>query len=451
MNDIENTSNIKNTYLKLCFSIILILLLIILVVEFVLLKKKDNSVDLYKIEVSRVENDIKGHADIKDYKVDISKYQTILGVYQYDEDDKPDQNSQEDVDTKPDQVVQDKTYESDYNEFLDSSNHYVVKYINGRLYRIEYEVDLSSEMAGFIKSFNLIIGIVMVCIFIIMIYIYIVIIRRFQMIADYPYELAKGNLTIPLKEDKNKYFGHFLWGLDMLREKLEQEKEKNLELQKEKNVFILSLSHDIKTPLAAIKLYAAAMKKKLYKDSDKQTEIAQKIDDNVWEIENYVSKIITSSSDDFINFDVKNEDFYLSELVDYIKKYYIDKLDNIGIDFRVEDYKDLLIKGDKDRFIEVVQNVIENAIKYGDGDKIWLDFGKEEGNLLINISNSGSSLAENELDHIFESFYRGSNVGNRSGSGLGLYICRKLMNKMGGHIYAELNNRTMTVTLVCNT
>lgn len=53
------------------------------------------------------------------------------------------------------------------------------------------------------------------------------------------------------------------------------------------------------------------------------------------------------------------------------------------------------------------------------------------------------------MEHILDSFYRGSNVGNRQGSGLGLYICKKLMGRMKGDIFAETNENVMKVTLVC--
>ena len=60
------------------------------------------------------------------------------------------------------------------------------------------------------------------------------IIKPFSQITNLPYELSKGNLTMPLKENKNRFFGKFLWGLDMLREKLEESKQAELELKKEK-------------------------------------------------------------------------------------------------------------------------------------------------------------------------------------------------------------------------
>lgn len=107
-----------------------------------------------------------------------------------------------------------------------------------------------------------------------------------------------------------------------------------------------------------------------------------------------------------------------------------------------------ILKGDLDRAVEVLQNVIENAIMYGDGKYIKLQFSSEEDCRLITVANSGGMFSQNELPYIFDSFWRGSNVGNHSGSGLGLYICRQLMIKMDGEIYANSQENEMQVTIV---
>ena len=145
---------------------------------------------------------------------------------------------------------------------------------------------------------------------------------------------------------------------------------------------------------------------------------------------------------------VNNGEFYLSKLIADVKRFYTDKLDLLKTDFYIQSYSDCLLAGDRERAVEVLQNIIENAIKYGDGKTIALSFEKEDGCLLVHVINSGCTLNESDLPHIFESFWRGSNVGGNSGSGLGLYICRTLMHKMNGEIYAEIEDDNITVTAV---
>ena len=275
------------------------------------------------------------------------------------------------------------------------------------------------------------------------------IIKQFSNIKEIPYEPAKGNLNIPLKEEKSKYFGKFTWGMDMLRENLEDNKKRELNYQKEKKTLILSLSHDIKTPLSAIKLYTRALKDNLYDTEEKKMEVIEGIQRNTSEIEHYVNEIVKNSREDFLELPVKKSSFYMSEVIDTVEAYYIDKLQTIKTKFVIDEYNDCMINGDKDRYVEVLQNIIENAIKYGDGEKISISFSDEEDCKLVSVTNTGCSIKEDELPHIFDSFYRGSNTKKQEGSGLGLYICRQLMLKMDGDIYAKItNNNTFSVTIV---
>ncbi len=146
---------------------------------------------------------------------------------------------------------------------------------------------------------------------------------------------------------------------------------------------------------------------------------------------------------------LKATDFYLSQVIDRVTAYYSDKLKLTGTEFSVGSLSDCLISGDPDRLEEVLQNIFENAIKYGDGREISMSFSDEEDSRLITVSNSGCTLSDQELTHIFDSFWRGSNVGSRQGSGLGLYICSRLMKEMGGDIFADNSDEVMSVTVVC--
>lgn len=299
-----------------------------------------------------------------------------------------------------------------------------------------------------IGSINFFLALMAVMVIAIMLFIRQKVLKPFDELKEVPYELSKGNLTVPVKESKSKFFSKFAWGVDLLRENIEQQKQRELNLQKEKKTLVLSISHDIKTPLSAIKLYAKALAKGLYKSKDRQTEIFDSIHAKAVDIENFVNEIIKASSEEFLNLEVTNGEFYLSQAVEKISDYYCQKLGLVKIGFTIGEYSNCILKGDLNRLVEVLQNIIENAIKYGDGHSIEILFSREEDCCLLTVRNSGCTLPKTELPHVFESFWRGSNVGNNSGSGLGLYICRQLMYKMDGDIFADVDHEMMCVTLV---
>ncbi|MEZ3444618.1 MAG: HAMP domain-containing histidine kinase [Lachnospiraceae bacterium] len=322
---------------------------------------------------------------------------------------------------------------------------YLVEEIAGKLYRIEYAEERSPRLPLYI---NISLSGMMIVTMIVLAYVYQKVLTPFQNMSNLSYELAKGNLSMPVKEEKSKLFGRFLWGMDMLREKLEDNKEKELEFQKERKSLILSLSHDIKTPLSSIELYAKALSENLYETQERKDEALQGIARNVKEIKRYVNEIVTASREDFLNLEVNMGEYYLSEVMQATESYYKDKLSVIHTEFQVDGIAECLVKGDRNRMVEVLQNVMENAIKYGDGRRIRISFGEEEDCKLIQIENSGCSLKKEELPNLFDSFYRGSNSTNMKGSGLGLYICKTLMRKMDGEIFAGINEDIFCVTIV---
>jgi Signal transduction histidine kinase len=341
-----------------------------------------------------------------------------------------------------------KEWKDEPDFFEGNGSDYTIKKIGGSYYRFDYEILLTNEYRVILWTVNTALGAMAAIVLGVMIFLRVKLLKPFHIIKDLPYELSKGNLTAGLKENKSRYFGRFLWGLDLLRESLEKQKEKELALQKEKKTLVLSISHDIKTPLSAINLYAKALSKNLYNSDDKRMEAAENISAKVKEIEGFVTDIIKASSEDFLSLKVHNGEFYLSGLLEKINDYYTEKLSLYGIDFRIEDYGNCLIRGDLDRAVEVLQNIMENAVKYGDGGSITIEVTSEEDCRLISVRNSGCSLPENELPHIFESFWRGSNARNNNGSGLGLYICRQLMKMMDGDIFAKREEDVMQVTAV---
>lgn len=274
------------------------------------------------------------------------------------------------------------------------------------------------------------------------------IIQPFRQVQDLPIQIAKGNLKKEIKEEKNRYMGNFLWGLNQLKDTLEVSKKRQLMLLKEKKQLLLSLSHDIKTPLNLIKLYNKSLENDMFCDAQSKQNAYIQINKKVDEIEHYVDEIIKSSREDIIDIDVKNEEFYLEDLLERVVPIYQERCDVRNIAYKVHKFQNCLVKGDIIRSQEVLENILENALKYGDGRNIEISCYEEEYCQLIKISNTGGSLSDHEIVHVFDSFFRGANSMGKQGSGLGLYICQCIMQKMGGAIYAERLDEGMAFVVV---
>lgn len=404
-------------YKKFSFLIIMMEMVLVLFCNLMYLYENNSGMGrLYRAEAKRIVRDIEEQNLTKEEiaSLDLSEYDTIVRICEF----------------VPEEAC---------------NNDYVVEECGGTLYRIEYRAGKSYRTLIYINGALL--GIMLLT-GIVLCYVYKTILKPFHAMSSLSFELAKGNLSVPVKEEKSKLFGRFLWGMDMLREKLEEGREKELEFQRERKTLILSLSHDIKTPLSSIELYAEALTGNLYDTREKKEEALQGIARNVKEIKKYVDEIVAASRKDFLNLEVVNKEFYLSEVLLATEYYYRDKLSVLHTEFEADDCADCLLKGDKNRLIEVLQNMMENAIKYGDGKRIRIYCEEEEDCKLIHIENTGNSLKEEELPNVFDSFYRGSNSRGVKGNGLGLYICKTLMRKMDGEVFAQIKEGNFRVSAV---
>lgn len=410
----------KSYYKMMAVVIMVMLLLIIGVNGSLLFLENPDGGKPWLVEVNRIVLTLENHGSDG---VDLREYQYVTGLERYEGS-------------------------VDSADFYHTTGEYCIREVNGELYRFDYSTKTLPDWKRIRLVVNLALGFMALLVLAVLLVIRRRVILPFEELTNVPYELAKGNLTVPLKENKSRFFGRFVWGIDLLRETMEEQKQRELRLQRDKKTLLLSLSHDIKTPLSAIKLYAKALEKGLYSEEEIRLTIGDAINGKADEIEGFVSEIVQASREDFLSLEVNTGEYYLSEVISKIRNYYEDKLPLLKTEFRVESYVDCLLKADRDRSVEVLQNIMENAVKYGDGKQIEINISEEEDCMLIAVTNSGNSLLESELPHIFESFWRGTNVKNQEGSGLGLYICRQLMNKMGGEIFAEIQKEDMTVTVV---
>ncbi len=396
---------------RLCIVVITVFLLLTAVLNLFLVGVKDRNEDIYRVEAKRLADEI---AETGNYELE--KYPHITGVFNADD-----------------------------GELYISDEHYLIIEAGSMLYRVEYIVGNGQYS---IVAINCVFGALFLLMIGILYYIWGHIIVPFGRLNDVPQELAKGNLAVPIPEEKSRFFGKFTWGVNLLRESIEDSRKKEIMMQRDKKLLLLSLSHDIKTPLAAIKLNAKALAKGLYKDEGKRRAAAESINTRADEIERFVSEITKAASEDFMSFEVTQGEAFLSVIITRINARYAPQLAMSGTEFVIQKYDDCILSCDPDRLAECLQNLIDNAIKYGDGRRIEISFDKMDGCELITVSNTGCSLEAKELPQIFESFHRGNNARKVQGNGLGLFICRRLMGLMNGEVYADIRDECFYITLV---
>lgn len=396
---------------RLCIVVTTVFLLLTAVLNLFLMRTKNSDESIYRVEAKRLADEIEETGEF-----DLGKYPHVTGVFKDDDG---------------------KLYISD--------EHYLIIEAGGTLYRVEYIVgngqySIAAINCAFGALFLLMIGLLY--------YIREHIIVPFGRLNDVPQELARGNLAVPIPEEKSRFFGKFTWGVNLLRESIEEGRKKEVTMQREKKLLLLSLSHDIKTPLSAIKLNARALAKGLYKDEEKRRAAAESINTRADEIERFVSEITKAASEDFMSFEVTQGEAFLSVIITRINARYAPQLSMSGTELLIRKYDDCILSCDPDRLAECLQNLIENAIKYGDGRRIEISCDKMDGCELITVSNTGCTLEAKELPQIFESFHRGNNADKVQGNGLGLFICKRVISLMGGEVFADIRNGCFFVTLV---
>lgn len=265
-------------------------------------------------------------------------------------------------------------------------------------------------------------------------YIYKRMIRPIEQIEKLSEQMGKGNISPVISALPQQEFKSLRWGLKMLEDELAVTTKKNLALEKQRQTLVSSIAHGIKTPVANIIMYTSAISEKLY-PKEKLPELNMKIEDNAKKIHKLLDELLKTASKSSYEMKIEKKDFYLDQWLEVMKLNYVETLELLHINFEVKSCPNCLIYSDLHALVNIASNIIDNAIKYGDGKWICLNVEKEEEMLYICIENSGTPIPKNEVNAIFKSFYRGANAEDKQGNGLGLYICKTIIRKLDGTIY----------------
>ena len=187
----------------------------------------------------------------------------------------------------------------------------------------------------------------------------------------------------------------------------------------QRSEMLSGISHDLRTPLTRMKLQIAFIKDK---------DLASKLTEDINEMEKMLNEYLQFTSSSYLE---KNEQFNLSELINKI----IEKYDNKNISKKISEK--IYINGRKNLIQRCMNNLIDNAIKYG--DKINVELRINNKNLFIKIEDNGPGIPENEYDNVFKPFYKidKGRAESKSSVGLGLSIASDIIRSHGGNISLE--------------
>ena len=274
------------------------------------------------------------------------------------------------------------------------------------------------------------------------------VIQPFDKMKDFASYVAAGDLDKPLEMDKENMFGAFSESFDIMREELKASRARELALQKKERELVASLSHDLKTPVTGIKLTSELMAAVFSQNEGRELTVTPDMTakmNNIYkraeEINVLVSDLFSSTLEDLGEFKVNCTDENSAVIAEIVSKY-----DDRGL-VRMTEIPQVIIHIDKIRLSQVIGNILSNSYKYA-GTPIDVRSHIDDEFLEVSVSDSGQGVPDDEIELITNKFYRGKNHDDKDGSGLGLYIAKILMDKMGGELTVSSPNGLCVTLLI---
>jgi signal transduction histidine kinase len=262
--------------------------------------------------------------------------------------------------------------------------------------------------------------------------------RPFRRLQSFARQVAEGKLDMPLEMDKGNMFGAFTESFDLMRDEINLARENERKANQSKRELVASLSHDIKTPIASIKAVSEVMYARTGDDTVKnQIGI---INSKADQINTLITNLFSATLEELQELKVTVTEepsgliYELINKADYNKQVTISRIN------------ECLILADELRLAQVIDNIISNSYKYA-GTSIEVTTQVRGKFLEVTFKDFGPGVPEEERPLIFNKFYRAKNAGNKSGTGLGLYISKYIVNKMSGEIDCENTDDGFAVKL----
>ena len=217
-----------------------------------------------------------------------------------------------------------------------------------------------------------------------------------------------------------------------LTDRFREMTERLAEVQELERNFLMSVSHDLRTPLTAIRGHVQALREGLADDPDALGASLDVIAAESDRLARLVGDLLDLAKLDTHRFTLTEQEVELQRLLEHAYQARSEEARQRGIEYERAFEAEPVIHTDGDRVLQIVSNLLDNAFTWTpDGGRIRLELASENGTVSVSVSDSGPGISEDERERIFRPFWSGDGSG---GTGLGLAIAHELAHALGGDL-----------------
>ena len=262
--------------------------------------------------------------------------------------------------------------------------------------------------------------------------------------------IKEGNLDFTVEKMGVEEIGNLCEDFEEMRKRLKQSNEEKLAFDKENRELISNISHDLKTPITAVKGYVEGIMDGVADTPEKMNRYIRTIYNKANEMDRLINELTFYSK-----IDTNRIPYTFNKI--HVKDYFEDCIDDLsvelessGVSLTYFDYleEDAIVIADAEQLKRVINNIISNSLKYMNKPRGVINIRlRDVGDFIqIEIEDNGKGIAQKDLANIFDRFYRtdASRNSSKGGSGIGLSIVKKIMEDHGGQVWATSKEGTGT-------
>lgn len=263
--------------------------------------------------------------------------------------------------------------------------------------------------------------------------------------------IKEGNLDFTIEAESNDEMGNLCRNFEDMRQRLKESAEEKLEAEKQNRILISNISHDLKTPLTAIKGYVEGIMDGVADTPEKVDRYMRTIYSKAMDMDRLLNELTLYSK-----IDTNRIPYNFNRI--HVADYFDDCIEEIGLELEAEHIglsyfnyagDDIQVIADPEQLKRVIDNIISNSVKYMDKEHGLINIRiKDVGDFIqVEIEDNGKGIGQKDLPFIFDRFYRTDASRNSAtgGSGIGLSIVKKIIEDHGGKIWATSKESTGTV------